>query len=44
MTANLILALAGPGQAAVAALRAAAVSRHEMPARRLVAGLAGRAG
>jgi hypothetical protein len=40
MTANLILALAGPGQAAVAA----AVSRHEMPARGLVAGLAGRAG
>jgi hypothetical protein len=40
MTANLVAALAGPGQATAAALPAAVVSRHGAPAR----GLAGRAG
>jgi hypothetical protein len=38
MTANLVPALAGPGQAS-----AAAISCHGLPARRLIAGLGGRA-
>jgi hypothetical protein len=44
VTANLVTALAGPGQATVAAMPAAAASRLKVPARGLVAGLAGRAG
>lgn len=44
MSANLIPAPAGPGQAAAVVMPAAAAPRHEMPAADLVAGLAGRAG
>jgi hypothetical protein len=44
MTANLIHALPDSGQAAAVAMPAAAAPRHEMPARDLIAELAGRAG